>query len=217
MSRTPVTVKLDDGLVDDLETEADEEGKNRSEYIRTLLRQRHGAQEVVDQLSQQASSEDEIRESVREEMEQQYRQRIRELELEVRHVEGALDDQLDTIYTKAEEAARKRYRAEKEELRKEKESLEDQVEEWKEIAEKGEIMASIVRDDDAFDTVRVEDQKTYTNEHIHEEMQQISQRVNDLDGTQRRIEANLKKIFNRLQPIDVRIKQRIAGLFSRGD
>jgi len=215
MSRSPVTVKLDDGLVDAIEAEADEEGKNRSEYIRTVLRQRHGAREVVDQLAQQATSEDEIRESVREEMEQKYRGKIRELELEVRHVEGALDEQLDAIYAKAEEAAKKKYRAEKEKLRKENESLQAEVESWKEVAEEKEVMANIIRSDDRYEPVRLEEHKTFTNEEIHDVIEELGHRVNDMDGTQRRIENQLERTQYRLDPIDARLKQRLSKLFSK--
>jgi uncharacterized protein YPO0396 len=132
--------------------------------------------------------------------------------MEVRHIEGALDDQLDTIYAKAEEAAKEKYRAEKEQLRKENESLEAEVESWKEVAEEKEVMANIIRSDDRYEPVRLEEHKTYTNEEIHDVIEELSYRVNDMDGSQRRMENTLMRAMHRLDPIDTRFKQRLATL-----
>jgi cell fate (sporulation/competence/biofilm development) regulator YmcA (YheA/YmcA/DUF963 family) len=217
MTRKPVTVKIESGVVEQLEAEADEKDMNRSEYLRSLIRQRHGTQEVVDELSKQTKTEDQLREEIRIELDQEYQQRIRELKAKIAELEEVRQEDLDQIYAKAEELMRDKYQSDLDRLQKRNDDLQDQVDEWEDLARQGEVMANIVKEDDKFDTFRVEDQKTYTNEHIKAEVEQIKKNLNDLDGTQRRIETRLKSIFNRLQPIDVRFKQRVASVFSRGE
>jgi Arc/MetJ-type ribon-helix-helix transcriptional regulator len=46
MSKEPVTIRLEEDLLDELDAEADAEGRSRSEYIRQLLRERHDETEA---------------------------------------------------------------------------------------------------------------------------------------------------------------------------
>jgi Arc/MetJ-type ribon-helix-helix transcriptional regulator len=46
MTREPVTIRLEKDLLDELDAEADAEGRSRSEYIRQLLRERHDETEA---------------------------------------------------------------------------------------------------------------------------------------------------------------------------
>jgi len=195
MTRKPVTVKIESGVVEQLEAEAEEEGMNRSEYLRSLIRQRHGTQEVVDELSKQTKTEEQLREEIRMKLDQEYRQRIRELKAKNEELEEVRQEDLDNIYAKAEDLMRDKYQSDLDRLQKRNKDLQDQVEEWEDLARQGEVMANIVKEDDMWDTFRVEDQKTYTNEHIKDEVEEIKLRLNDLDGSQRRT-------WNRIESID---------------
>jgi uncharacterized coiled-coil DUF342 family protein len=94
MGKQQTTIRLTENLIEELDTEADELGLNRSEYIRQIVRERHEADELreeVDSLREQLTS----RENRITELEQQLRER-REIEEKVDEVALQVKEQKET-------------------------------------------------------------------------------------------------------------------------
>lgn len=94
MGKQQTTIRLTENLIEELDTEADERGLNRSEYVRQIIRERHEADELreeVDSLREQLTS----RENRITELEQQLRER-REIEEKVDEVALEVREQKET-------------------------------------------------------------------------------------------------------------------------
>jgi len=225
MGRKPVTVKVSEEVVERLDSEAEEQGDNRSEYIRTLLRQRHGTKEVVEELSEQTVREDELREEIREEvheeLEKEYRSEINKLKRQKRRIDQQWNDQLDDIYAKAEEILKERYQDKIAQLEKENKSLSDEVNKWKEIVKEKEAMAKVVRTDDMYEPLRLEDQRETPNKELKAQLEQQRKRLNDLDGSQRRMETKMKRMAKNMDmwaaPASVRVWRKLKNVFTVRD
>ena len=62
MERTQTTIRIDESLIEDVDSEAEERDVSRSEYIRQILRERHDVEELreeVDTLRDRLESREE--------------------------------------------------------------------------------------------------------------------------------------------------------------
>jgi len=89
MSRTQTTIRLEESLIEDLDSEAEERDVSRSEYIRQILRERRESKELREEIGT-LRDRLESREERIEELEQQLTRRsqieekVEEVALEVR-------------------------------------------------------------------------------------------------------------------------------------
>jgi len=91
MPKDSITIRLQSDLIDSLETEADEEGVSRSEYIRQILRQRHDVEDLrekVDTLQERLDSRED---------------RVRELEDQLTK-RSRIEEKVDTLAKKEQES-----------------------------------------------------------------------------------------------------------------
>lgn len=84
-----ITIRLQSGLIDRLDEEADEHGVSRSEYVRQIIRERHDAEELsekVDSLQDRLDSREERISELEEQLARrpQVEQKGDELAMEVR-------------------------------------------------------------------------------------------------------------------------------------
>lgn len=89
MERTQTTIRIDESLIEDLDSEAEERDVSRSEYIRQILRERHDVEELreeVDTLWDRLESREERIEQLEEQLARrsQMEERVEEVALEVR-------------------------------------------------------------------------------------------------------------------------------------
>jgi metal-responsive CopG/Arc/MetJ family transcriptional regulator len=71
MPRTQTTIRLEEQLIEDLDSEAEEKGISRSEYIRQILRERGKSEELreeIDTLMQRLESREERIEELEEQL-----------------------------------------------------------------------------------------------------------------------------------------------------
>jgi len=90
MGRTQTTIRLNESLVEELDNEADEQGVNRSQRIRQILRERHRVEELSEEV-EALRSRLEKRESRVEELEEQLKRR------------SQLEEKVDTLAQQQQE------------------------------------------------------------------------------------------------------------------
>jgi uncharacterized coiled-coil DUF342 family protein len=91
MPRTQTTIRLEEQLIEDLDSEAEEKGISRSEYIRQILRERGESEELreeIDTLRQRLESREERIEELEQQLTRrsQIEEKVEEVALEVREV-----------------------------------------------------------------------------------------------------------------------------------
>lgn len=139
MTLKPVTFKLPEDEVADIDSEADNKNKSRSEHLRDIVRARHV--DIKEQLEEQVLTEDD---------KEEYEERIEELKKErdgyhqsMRLKEGQIETMESTIDRTVEEAiesVRDEYEAQIEELQAENEQLRTSVRELSEgVATKSDV------------------------------------------------------------------------------
>jgi len=130
MAKQNVSVKLEEDVVDALETEAEQQGKSRSAYIRSIVQQRHATADVTRQLHQQ-----------RENIEGEYEAIIDDKNKEIQRLEG----KIDRVRIEVESAVRSQLEQE----------FEQQLEREKELRKEAEKKARERRVElmDALDTI----------------------------------------------------------------
>jgi len=89
MPRTQTTIRLEEQLIEDLDSEAEEKGISRSEYIRQILRERGESEELreeIDTLTQRLESREERIEELEQQLTRrsQIEEKVEEVALEVR-------------------------------------------------------------------------------------------------------------------------------------
>jgi len=89
MAKESITIRLESELIEGLEGEADEESVSRSEYIRQILRERHTAGELADEidtLQQRLETREERIDTLEEQLtrRQQLEDKVEDVALEVR-------------------------------------------------------------------------------------------------------------------------------------
>ena len=90
MTSQQTTIRLTEGLIEDLDDEADERGMNRSEYLREIVRARHESDELRDEI-----------ESLREQLQSRER-RISELEEQLRERQE-IEEKVDEVALEVQE------------------------------------------------------------------------------------------------------------------
>lgn len=124
MALRPVTFKLPESEVEDLDAEAEEQGKSRSEYIRQVIRGRHIEEQLEEQvLTKQDKREYEERIEELKEERDEYRQSAT---LKERHIQ-TMETTIDRTVEEAVESLREEYERQIEELQDEKEMLSQAV------------------------------------------------------------------------------------------
>ena len=94
MRKTQTTIRLTESLIEELDAEADENGLNRSEYLRQIIRNRHEAEELEDEI-QSLRDQLQSREKRVTELEEQLRER-REIEEKVDEVALQVKEQKES-------------------------------------------------------------------------------------------------------------------------
>jgi TolA-binding protein len=89
MKRTQTTIRLEESLIEDLDTEAEERDVSRSEYMRQILRERRESEELreeIDTLRDRLESREERIEELEQQLTRrsQIEEKVEEVALEVR-------------------------------------------------------------------------------------------------------------------------------------
>jgi TolA-binding protein len=89
MSRTQTTIRLEESLIEDLDSEAEERDVSRSEYVRQILRERRESEELreeIDTLRDRLESREERIEELEQQLARrsQIEEKVEEVALEVR-------------------------------------------------------------------------------------------------------------------------------------
>ena len=89
MPRTQTTIRLEESLIEDLDSEAEERDVSRSEYVRQILRERRESEELreeIDSLRDRLESREERIEELEQQLTRrsQIEEKVEEVALEVR-------------------------------------------------------------------------------------------------------------------------------------
>jgi predicted HicB family RNase H-like nuclease len=89
MSRTQTTIRLEESLIEDLDSEAEERDVSRSEYVRQILQERRESEELreeIDTLRDRLESREERIEELEQQLARrsQIEEKVEEVALEVR-------------------------------------------------------------------------------------------------------------------------------------
>jgi len=91
MGRTQTTIRIDESLIEDLDSEAEERGVSRSEYIRQILRERGESEDLREEVD-----------SLRERLESR-EERIEQLEEQLAR-RSQLEEKVDTLAKREQES-----------------------------------------------------------------------------------------------------------------
>lgn len=211
MTSKPVTVKLRDDMVDQLETEAENLDKNRSEYIRDLLRQRHAIDNLSEELDYQIQNEEDLREEIEADLRSQfqnyYSRKISKLEEDkedlqstIEKLEARIDahrDEVasieDRVWTAVNNDLEKQYQHKIDDL-------EERAEYWKGCAKNSEekFRAAKTKGEEA-NEVALDLERRFNEFHIS-----FGKRIDRLEETVRTS-----------QPLSIQIWRGFIGLFKR--